>query len=61
MAKRLLAVLLAVAMLALLGGCGEKRTVHCDGCGKEMFVDAGSNMDEDWIIFCPDCEVDVVD
>lgn len=61
MAKRFLALMLAMAMLTLLGGCGETKTVHCDGCGKEVSVEAGSNMDEDWIIFCEDCEIDVID
>ena len=28
--------------------------VRCDGCGKEVKCD--SKMDEDWIIFCAECE-----
>ena len=41
-------------MLVLgLTACGKK-TLHCDLCGKE--VSADSNMDEDWIIYCEECE-----
>ena len=55
MKKILLALLLALSLLAL-SACGEKRIVHCDGCGKELQVNANSNMDEDWIILCEDCQ-----
>ena len=55
--KKLLCLLMAVLMLAaLLAGCGEKKTLHCDRCGKELKVNADSNMEEDWIIYCSDCE-----
>ena len=55
MKKILLALLLVLSLLAL-SACGEKRIVHCDGCGKELQVNANSNMDEDWIILCEDCQ-----
>ena len=53
--KRILCFLLAVLMLALLAGCATK-TVHCDACGDEITVEAKSNIEEDWIIFCKTCE-----
>ena len=41
---------------AILCGCNEKKKiVHCDKCNKEISIDADSNMDEDWIIFCDEC------
>ena len=46
-----------MAVLALLMfGCAATKTVHCDGCGKEIKVPADSNTDEDWIILCDDCQ-----
>lgn len=54
--KRFAAMLLAVLALLSLAACGKSKTVHCDHCGKEVALNAGSNIDEDWIIFCPACE-----
>ena len=54
--KRFLILLTVVAMLLMLSACGETKILHCDGCGKEVAVDADSNMEEDWIIYCQDCE-----
>lgn len=54
--KRVTALLLSILALAALAGCGEARTVHCDHCGGEILLEAGSNMDEDWIVFCKTCE-----
>lgn len=49
-------LVIALCMAAALCGCGEKTELHCDSCGKLVFADADSNMDEDWIIYCRDCE-----
>ena len=57
MRKRLLA-LLAVLML-ILCGCGETKIVHCDHCGDEITLEADSNITEDWIVFCKQCEEDL--
>lgn len=54
---KLLAIL--AAALLLLPGCGEKtKTVICDGCGVEIEIEADSNMDNSWIIYCHDCEIE---
>ncbi len=56
MFKRLLAILCLVLILTLLlCSCGEKKTLHCDNCGIEVSVDADSNMEEDWTIYCEEC------
>ncbi len=55
MVKRLLAFLCAVFMLLCLSACGEKKILHCDHCGGEVAVDTDSNMQEDWIVYCADC------
>lgn len=56
--KKLLALILAAVLFALvLGGCGKKmKTLHCDNCGKAVEVEADSKMEEDWEIFCEDCQ-----
>lgn len=41
--------------LLLLTGCAETRTVSCDGCGQPQQVEAGSNMDDSWIVYCDEC------
>lgn len=38
---------------------GEKKIVHCDKCGGEIEIDADSAMEEDWIIYCEDCNKSV--
>lgn len=41
--------------LMLLCGCGITKTLHCDNCGKEVNVSQSSNMEEDWAIYCEEC------
>ncbi len=52
--KTFTAVLLALAMILSFAGCGTK-TLHCDGCGKEVKVDKSSNMEENWTVYCKEC------
>ena len=44
-----------LCLVALLAGCGERKTVTCDGCGKEQKVEPGSKMDDSWIVYCDEC------
>lgn len=53
--KKFVLLLLALAMLLTMAACGATKTLHCDGCGTEVTVEASSNMEEDWIIFCGEC------
>ena len=47
---------IVLAVLALLMfGCAKK-TLHCDGCGSEVKVSADSNLTEDSLILCKDCQ-----
>ena len=56
MTKRIAAILLAILLLlAMLTACGASKIVHCDHCGEEVEIKADSNMEEDWIIYCAQC------
>ena len=48
-----------ICLIALLAGCGEKKTVSCDRCGKPQTVGAGSKMDDSWIVYCNECYVSI--
>ena len=52
--KKVIIFLLAAVMLLGLAGCATK-TLHCDGCGAEVKVEKSSNMEEDWVIYCKEC------
>ena len=56
--KRCILPVFAVLLLTF-SGCGEPRTVHCDHCGGEITLEADSNITEDWIVFCKQCEEDL--
>lgn len=55
MIKRIIVFLLVVLLFVMLTSCGEKKILHCDNCNVEVEVDAKSNMEEDWSIFCAEC------
>lgn len=55
--KKLLCLLLVAVMLMSLAGCG--RVVTCDGCGKEVQVKKNSNITDEWIVYCKDCELEL--
>lgn len=55
MMKKLIILLSVVALLLALAACGATKILHCDHCGKEISVKESSNMEEDWIIFCDNC------
>ena len=51
---------LLVLLSAVCTGCSvskaRTRVVHCDRCGKEVAVAEDSNITDDWILYCTDCE-----
>ena len=49
-------ILCLVMLLGICAGCGATKIVICDHCGAEITIDADSNMDDSWIIFCKECE-----
>lgn len=53
--KKIITVFLILLTLSFVS-CGEVKTLHCDSCGKAVEVDADSNMEEEWTIYCGECE-----
>lgn len=54
MKKCVITILLLTAALSTFAGCGKK-ILHCDHCGKEVETSQSSNMEEDWLIYCAEC------
>ena len=57
--KKCICFLLALMLLLTLAACGEPVIVSCDRCGAEIEVDKNSNITDDWIVFCKDCENEI--
>ena len=53
--KKIFLILTLIVILTITTSCGEKKILHCDHCNKEVTVDAKSNTEEDWTIFCKEC------
>ena len=53
MKKILIATMILLALLTMFG-CKTK-TLHCDHCGEEVTVKESNKMEEDWIIYCEEC------
>ena len=56
MYKRIFIITLSVFMLLLMNACGKTKILHCDSCNKEVLVSESSNMEEDWIVLCQECD-----
>lgn len=55
MTKKIFALLFILMVLFSFVACGASKILHCDACGVEVKVKESSNMEEDWIIYCKDC------
>ena len=55
MFKKFSLMLLVLALFACMTGCGKTKVLHCDNCKKEVEVEESSNMEEDWILYCEEC------
>ena len=53
--KQLMFLLLMMIFLLFSAACGEPKVLHCDNCDAEVTVDASSNMEDDWSIYCEAC------
>lgn len=56
--KKIIVFFLLFSLISIFSACGEEKILHCDGCGTEIKT-ANEEMDEDWIIYCEDCEDDL--
>ena len=59
--KKVFVVMIIGLMMFSASGCGKTKVLHCDGCKKEVKVSESSNMEENWSIFCEDCNKDLLD
>lgn len=57
--RKVVCFLLALILLTALSGCGKTRSVACDGCGKQILVGAGSDITDEWILYCQTCETEL--
>lgn len=55
---RILLIVLSALCLLSFTACRSKETIilHCDRCGKEIEFPSDTNMTEDWLIVCSDCQ-----
>lgn len=54
--RKFVLLLSCIGLMTGFSACESSRIVHCDHCGKELKVKVSSNMTDDWIIYCKDCE-----
>lgn len=59
MKKRMICLLLVLVWILTLAGCGKAKTVTCDHCGAEIELTPGSNITDEWIVYCRTCEVEL--
>ena len=52
--RKLCCAVLAITLLLSLTGCGGK-ILHCDKCGAEVKAGSSSKMEEDWSVYCEEC------
>ena len=53
-----LALLFCLLPLTLFA-CGKSKTVTCDHCGGEIKLSSGSDITDEWIVYCETCEVEL--
>lgn len=53
--KRIVIMFFVLVILLSLSACVKTKVLHCDHCGKEVSVRQDSNMEEDWTIYCEEC------
>ena len=61
MIKKIIVFVLVFALAGVIASCDkEMKTLTCDGCGVEVQVEADSNMEEDWLIYCEKCNAEIL-
>lgn len=59
MKKKMICLLLALMLMLTLFACGKAKTVTCDHCGAEIALTSDSNITDEWIVYCKDCELEL--
>ena len=55
MKNKLILIGVILCTLLVAAACAKTKALTCDGCGTEVRVEESSNMEEDWIIYCEEC------
>ena len=55
MIRKIVFVLALVFVLLSFTACGKTKVLHCDHCGTEISVGEKDKTEEDWIIYCEEC------
>lgn len=55
--KKIVIILLVMALLLSLSACSQTVTLHCDteGCENTVEVDE-KDADESWVVYCKECK-----
>lgn len=55
--KKIILIISALLLILSFAGCSAAtKTVACDNCGKEIEIAEDSSVNEEWGIFCEECE-----
>lgn len=55
--KKFILILMILSMIFAFTGCGEKKTLTCDYCGADVQVAEDSDITDEWLVCCDDCNV----
>lgn len=53
--KKTVLVFMVISLCFAVTGCAGTKVLHCDNCQNEVQVKESSNMEEDWTIYCAQC------
>lgn len=60
--KKIIVFMLVFALMSIIASCHkEMKTLTCDGCGVDVQVEADSNMEEDWLVYCEKCNAEILE
>ncbi len=60
MAKKSALITALLLILFTLSACGETKNVYCDNCSTQISIDADSDMNDEWIIYCEPCSEELM-
>lgn len=57
--KKWCILFLVVSLLVTMAACGKTKTVTCDHCGEAITLPEDSNITDEWIVYCKECELEL--